>query len=98
MISTWHDTISIGSITHLNEVNLRECLQTGRPKYIQDGDYVLVVEVLQDLYLPQCSKAEHRVIERRYPFDCNFSSRGYMRSTANNPICTFSCVRCIIRI
>ena len=47
--------------------------------------------MLQYLNLPQRPQTEHRMIEGRYPLDCNLSSRCYMGSTANYSVRAFTC-------
>lgn len=53
-----------GSLAHLDEVNLVECLIAAGFLDVEDGDDVLMVEVSKKLHLTQSSQTEHGVIER----------------------------------
>ena len=62
----------------LHEVNLLEIIETGGSQNIENRDDVLVMEVTQQLYLPQRSQAEHRVIKGGDTLDRDLPLGGYV--------------------
>lgn len=62
----------------LDEVNLFEIVETGGSQDVENRDDVLVMEVTQQLYLAQCSQAEHRVIKGGDTLDRNLPLGGYV--------------------
>ena len=63
----------------LYEVDFCEAIIIAWFLNIEDRDDVLMVEVSQQLHLPQGSEAEHRVVEGRYLLDCNLLAGGFMQ-------------------
>ena len=66
----------VSNNAYLDEIDFCEGLIAAGFLDIEDGYDVLVVEISQQLHLTQCSKAEHRVVERRNLLDSDFLARG----------------------
>ena len=62
----------------LDKVNLLKVVETRGPQDVENRDDVLVMEVTQQLYLAQCSQAEHRVIKGGDTLDRDLSLGGYV--------------------
>jgi hypothetical protein len=62
----------------LNEIYLSELIEAGREEDVKDRNDVLVTEMTEEFYLSQGTETEHRVIERSYALDSDFSLRKFM--------------------
>lgn len=64
--------------THLNEINLIECVIATGFLDVKDRDDVFVVEIAQQLHFSQGSETKHRVVERCDLLDGNFLPRRFV--------------------
>jgi len=74
----------------LNEINLRKRLIAARLLDIKDGDYVLMVEVSQQLHLTQSAQAEHGMIEGSNLLNSNLLARRLVQGRTDNTVCTLA--------
>ena len=68
--------------TNLDEIHLRECLQTCWFLDIEDRDDILMVKVSQKLHLSERPQAEHGMIKWRDLLDGNLLARRFVNCRA----------------
>ena len=62
----------------MNEVDFFEVFDVRWLEYVEDRDYVFMIEVAKQLDLAQGAQTEHRVIKGRNAFDGYFALRWHM--------------------
>jgi hypothetical protein len=62
----------------LDEVDFLEVFDVRWLEYVEDRDYVFMIEVAKQLDLAQGAQTEHRVVKGRNAFDGHFALRWYM--------------------
>lgn len=70
---------------HLNKIDLVERLIASRLLDIENRDYVLMVEVSQELHFTQSSQTKHGMIKRGNLFDGHLLSGGLVNGRAGHP-------------